>query len=50
MPPVGWLCASVLWQLCDLDTDNKIGDEGAIALAPELGKLTQLQTLNLHCE
>ena len=30
-----------------LQADNKLDAEGAKALAPELGKLTQLQTLNL---
>ena len=30
--------------------DNKLGAEGAKSLAPELGKLTQLQTLNLSGE
>ena len=28
-------------------SDNELGGEGAVTLAPELGKLTQLQTLNL---
>ena len=30
--------------------DNDLGTQGAQALAPELGKLTQLQTLNLEGE
>ena len=38
-------------RLCDLDGDlqagNKVGAEGAKALAPELGNLTQLHTLDL---
>ena len=39
-------CAAVVW----LQAGNKLGAEGAKALAPELGKLTQLQTLNLRGE
>lgn len=30
--------------------DNDLGTQGAQALAPELGKLTQLQSLNLEGE
>ena len=33
-----------------LQAVNELGAEGAKALAPELGKLTQLQTLNLESE
>ena len=33
-----------------LQADNEVGAEGAKALAPELGKLRQLQTLNLEGE
>ena len=33
-----------------LQAGTRLGAEGAKALAPELGKLTQLQTLDLECE
>ena len=33
-----------------LQAVNKLGTEGAKALAPELGKLMQLQALNLESE
>ena len=29
--------------------DNQIGDGGAASLAPSLGRMTQLTTLNLYC-
>lgn len=37
-----------LWRLPQ--AGNKLGDEGAQALAPEIAKLTQLQELNLQGE
>ena len=33
-----------------LISDNNIGPEGAKALAPSLGQLTQLTELSLRCE
>ena len=33
-----------------VQADSELGAEGGKALAPELGKLTQLQTLDLGCE
>ena len=38
------LLVAVVW----LHADNKLGAEGAKVLAPELGKLMQLQTLDLR--
>ena len=35
---------------CAMMPGNSIGEEGAKALAPVLGKLTQLTKLNLHGE
>ena len=44
-------CSVTVMCICDnLQADNRVGVEGAKALAPELGKLTQLQTLNLKGE
>ena len=34
---------------CVVWPDNKIGDEGATALGPHLGKLVNMHTLNLAC-
>ena len=36
--------------LVEVQADNELGAEGSKALTPALGKLTQLQTLNLGCE
>lgn len=36
--------------LLDHAADNELGAQGAAALAPELGKLTGLQTLNVAGE
>ena len=52
---VTMMCICVLLRWCGhtvvcLQPGNELGAEGAKALAPELGKLTQLQTLNLYCE
>ena len=48
-----YVCVSVLCVLCiaqRLQAGNQLGTEAAVALAPQLGKLTQLQTLNLGGE
>ena len=34
---------------CVVWPDNFIGDEGATALGPHLGKLVNMHTLNLEC-
>jgi len=36
--------------MCALcEAGNKIGDEGAVAMGPHLGKLANMHTLNLAC-
>ena len=44
------MCACVGVAVVCVQADNEFGAEGAKALAPELGKLTQLQTLDLGGE
>jgi len=45
--PVFVIPASLCTLAC-VTTDNNIGDEGVMALAPSLGKLVYLTTLRLH--
>ena len=45
MPVVTLLCVGYT-----MTPDNNIGDEGAKALAPALGRLSQLTELYLHGE
>ena len=42
-----WLCMNAGLRM--MVADNKLGDEGMVALAPALGKLVALVSLDLSC-